>query len=96
MHGAVECVADSGVLSTLHVANARATSLVHHFEEVSARWGAWPLLVDPQTCGGLLFAVPGEAAASVVEKLRESGLSRAAVIGRVSEGSGVTVRLPKE
>lgn len=48
------------------------------------------LLYDPQTSGGLLFAVPEERAAAV-----ESGFAREALpiwrVGEVAEGQGVTV-----
>ena len=48
--------------------------------------GPWEreLLLDPQTSGGLLFAIPKSAAAGVVEALRSSQMSYAAVVGEVS------------
>ena len=49
------------------------------------------LLCDPQTSGGLLVAVAPEAAAAWVSRIRDAGYPLAAVIGRVEEGSGVTV-----
>jgi selenide,water dikinase len=47
------------------------------------------VLYSPETSGGLLFAVPAEAAEQAVGKLRGAGCAQAAVIGRVvarSEG----------
>ncbi len=44
------------------------------------------LLFDPQTCGGLLAAVPEAAAAGLVQAIVAGGLADAAVIGRVAAG----------
>ena len=44
-----------------------------------------PILSDPQTCGGLLAAVPEAAAATLLAALRAAGHD-AAIIGRVTEG----------
>jgi selenide,water dikinase len=41
------------------------------------------VLYDPQTSGGLLFAVPGGEAEALVEKLCQGGVAEAAVIGEV-------------
>ena len=46
--------------------------------------GAWcDLLFDPQTSGGLLVALPANAAAAYVGALREAGVAHAAVVGRI-------------
>jgi selenide,water dikinase len=45
------------------------------------------LLFDPQTSGGLLFAVPRSQAAGLVERLREAGVASASQIGRAIEGA---------
>ena len=49
------------------------------------------ILFDPQTSGGLLMAVPPEAAGPLVDRLRADG-SPAAVIGEVREGAGLAVK----
>ncbi len=46
------------------------------------------VLYDPQTSGGLLMCVDPNRAAAVLARLRERGVSSAAVIGRVLETSG--------
>lgn len=49
------------------------------------------LLTDPQTSGGLLVAVAPEAAAGWIQRLRDAGYPLAAVVGRVEDGTGITV-----
>jgi selenide,water dikinase len=51
------------------------------------------LLFDPQTSGGLLFAVPEDQAAETVERLHDAGVEAAARIGQAVEGEpGLVVR----
>jgi selenide, water dikinase len=49
------------------------------------------LLTDPQTSGGLLVACAPEVVADVLELFRAEGFERAAVIGELGAGSGITV-----
>jgi len=49
---------------------------------------AHALLCDPQTSGGLLFAVKPEHAADAVAALRDAGDTQANVIGRIATGAG--------
>ncbi|KUJ83595.1 MULTISPECIES: selenide, water dikinase SelD [Microbulbifer] len=80
--GAQTC-AREGWLSSLQPQNARALAQVAN----PAPWQEgprWPLLVDPQTCGGLLGSVPVERARACVQALHEAGYSQAAVIGEVA------------
>ena len=46
------------------------------------------LCFDPQTNGGLLFALPAADAGRLVSELKSAGLTAAAVIGAVEERSG--------
>jgi selenide,water dikinase len=41
------------------------------------------LLFDPQTAGGLFVSLPGDKALTFVEKMREAGISGAALIGEI-------------
>ena len=44
------------------------------------------LLIDPQTCGPLLAALPAERGEAAVAALRAAGFGQAAVVGRVLAG----------
>ncbi len=50
------------------------------------------LLLDPQTSGGLLFALEAEKVAVAVERLRVAGYEYAAVVGETVEGDGISVQ----
>ena len=77
MAGALSLL-EQGYASSLAPANAAA--LVH-----------WPalggvraqLLIDPQTCGPLLAAVPADRAAACLAAMVRAGFSQAALVGRV-------------
>ncbi|KAL4433704.1 hypothetical protein ABPG75_000145 [Micractinium tetrahymenae] len=84
LEGARECAA-AGHLSSLHADNARAAAAVQGgaLEGGGAGATTFALLVDPQTSGGLLAAVPADAAERCVAELREAGYASAAVVGHV-------------
>lgn len=77
-----EAVVQAGHGSSLLPANRAAA-------EPFVTGGAGPrreLIFDPQTCGGLLAAVPGAQAEAVLVQLQGAGIAGAAIIGRVVEG----------
>jgi selenide,water dikinase len=49
----------------------------------SAPSGIIDLLFDPQTSGGLLIAVPGTKASTLLAALQQQGIGEAAIIGEV-------------
>ena len=75
-----EALAAEGIASTLAPAN-RVVAGNMTFEETAKT----ALLFDPQTAGGLLAAIPQDAAEGIVAQLRGEGYG-AAVIGRVGDG----------
>ncbi|WP_411868582.1 selenide, water dikinase SelD [Vulcanococcus limneticus] len=87
--GALELLAQ-GLASTLAPANAAALALlapegpIHLAGPADAARRA--LLVDPQTCGPLLAALPEQRVPATLAALREAGFAEAAVIGRVVTG----------
>lgn len=80
MPGALE-LARAGQGSSLQPANLAAVS----WRMTAPRDPRVDLLTDPQTCGGLLAAVPAEAADGLVQALRAAG-HEAARIGEVTAG----------
>jgi selenide,water dikinase len=86
LSGALQLL-EAGQASTLAPSNAAALTLLEGRVQFSrgrdpARLG---LLIDPQTCGPLLAALPAEAADAAVRSLRDAGFTAAAVVGRVLE-----------
>jgi len=90
--GALELLG-AGYASTLTPANASALALldgpVALNTDASATAGTaastlQQLLIDPQTCGPLLAALPAAQAAEALEALHRAGFSQASVIGQVS------------
>jgi len=79
---------EAGVVSSLHVSNARA---IRDFTltGLAPASATLKLLVDPQTSGGLLAGVPADRAADCVAALRAAGYPEAAVIGAVTAGGWI-------
>ncbi|WP_299586698.1 selenide, water dikinase SelD [uncultured Microbulbifer sp.] len=89
--GASQCI-ERGWLSSLQPQNASAYAFVENPRE----WQSlphWALLTDPQTCGGLLAAVPENTAEACMRTLLQSGCSQAAIIGVVSAGGDVQPKI---
>jgi selenide,water dikinase len=80
MEGVLD-LAKAGYGSSLQPANLAATS----WKMTAPDDPRVNLLSDPQTCGGLLAAVPGEVVERVVKALQDAGHD-AAVIGEVTAG----------
>jgi selenide,water dikinase len=76
-----------GVRSTFHAQNTAAR---RHVSGATADPRA-EILYDPQTAGGLLFAVPAAAASGVLAALHAIGEADACAVGGVTAGSGVVV-----
>jgi selenide,water dikinase len=82
--GALELLA-AGHASTLAPANAQALALLEGPVSLQGDASAplQQLLIDPQTCGPLLAAVPADRAAAAIAALHHQGFEQAAVIGQV-------------
>ncbi|WP_216906441.1 selenide, water dikinase SelD [Synechococcus sp. CCY 0621] len=80
--GALELL-ERGYASTLAPANAAALALLEGPVRLAASAALAGLLIDPQTCGPLLAALPAAAAPAVLAALPAAGFGAAAVIGRV-------------
>ncbi len=85
LDGALDCVRD-GVFSSLQPQNVRLRRAIRNQDEAAAN-ERYPLVFDPQTAGGLLATVPGEAATRCVAELRALGYLRSAIIGAVKPQS---------
>jgi selenide,water dikinase len=81
LDGACETAA-AGILSSLHPQNLRSELVVRDPMKHRSK-AEYPLLLDPQTAGGLLAGVPADRADGCVKKLRDAGYFVAAVIGEV-------------
>jgi selenide,water dikinase len=91
LDGAVPLFA-RGITSSLHAENIAALTALSPTErehEIA------PLLIDPQTAGGLLAGLPTAWASACLAQLRELGF-RAALIGRVVEAGGREPRVDFE
>ncbi len=88
MPGAAELAA-MGQASSLQPANLAAVS----WRMTAPDDPRTLLLTDPQTCGGLLAAVPADSAAGLLAQLRGAG-HKAAIIGEVTDGEAHLTVLP--
>lgn len=86
--GALELLS-AGHASTLAPANGRALALLEGAVSLTERASAalLQLLIDPQTCGPLLAALPAQRAPEALLALHQLGFDQAAVIGRVLQPS---------
>jgi selenide,water dikinase len=76
-----------GDRSTFHPENAKARRALRIDPSAQAH-PALDILFDPQTSGGLLFAVPAERAEAALADLRAAGGGAAALIGEVTAPRG--------
>ena len=74
----------AGVRSSLHRANELVLRDYQISENISSEPGLG-LLVDPQTSGGLLAAVPAEQASPCVAALHAAGFAAAQVVGELQQ-----------
>jgi selenide, water dikinase len=81
--GARELLAQ-GITSSLHAGNLAALAAL---DGAAQAHPLAPLLIDPQTAGGLLAGLPADRARQCLDELRRRGY-RAAVIGRVEHRVG--------
>ncbi len=91
--GALELL-ERGFASTLAPANAAALALLAGPVRLAASAALAGLLIDPQTCGPLLAALPAAEAPEALAALRGAGFGTAAVIGRVVSRRGADAASP--
>jgi selenide,water dikinase len=84
MAGALDLL-DLGYASSLAPSNARSLALLDGPIQLVGPSSAalHGLLIDPQTCGPLLAALPAHQAPGAIAALHAAGLAQAAVVGRV-------------
>ena len=84
MAGALELL-ERGYASSLAPSNAGALALLEGPIQLQgpSPAGLHGLLIDPQTCGPLLAALPAHQAPAAIAALHEAGFAQAAVVGQV-------------
>ncbi len=83
LDGALALLAQ-GITSSLHTDNLAALAAL---DDAAHAHPLAPLLIDPQTAGGLLAGLPAERARHCLDELRRLGC-HAALIGRVERPYG--------
>ena len=86
LDGAMDTVA-AGITSSLQPANVRLRRVLRNAQDFAAD-PRYALLFDPQTAGGLLASVPTAQAPVCLQRLHALGYRHAALIGRVTAGTG--------
>ncbi|MBW4467176.1 MAG: selenide, water dikinase SelD [Pegethrix bostrychoides GSE-TBD4-15B] len=76
-----ETALKQGIFSSLHPQNARQSSQISNLAAVSQH-PVYPILFDPQTSGGLLAALPLDAAPDCLDALKGAGYDQSAIIGQ--------------
>ncbi len=74
----------AGISSSLQPQNARLRHAIYN-QHIDTNHINYPLLFDPQTCGGLLATVDAQQAQACLNALQTSGYEKAAIIGEVTE-----------
>jgi selenide,water dikinase len=74
-----------------HVPRGKQTNYAYARELGPVTGRPEPLLMDPQTSGGLLIAVRPEAGQKLLEALHQAGFHATCRIGRVTDGAGVEI-----
>jgi len=88
LNGALALTAQ-GITSSLHTDNLAAFGAL---DDAAQSHPLAPLLIDPQTAGGLLAGLPAERARCCLAELRDHGY-RAALIGRAERRAGTRPRV---
>eukprot|EP00210_Caulerpa_lentillifera_P005983 g5718.t1 len=81
--GAEDC-AKSEIRSSLFKQNSKVKSAIANSKDIENDW-RFPVLVDPQTSGGLLASVPKRNTEACLKALHEAGYSAAAIIGETMD-----------
>jgi selenide,water dikinase len=79
------------MLAKGHVTRADRTNLEYARELGPLEGAPEPLLMDPQTSGGLLVAVSAQGSEELVGALRKAGFPATRRVGQVREGAGIQV-----
>jgi selenide,water dikinase len=82
IYAGAEKLAAKGLRSSIFAENFKGVAIS------GPQTARFDLLFDPQTCGGLLAAVPSATASDVVEKLQALGFP-AAAIGQITDGDSI-------
>ena len=79
------------MLAKGYVTRARRTNLEYACELGALEGAPEPLLMDPQTSGGLPVAVSAQGSEELAGALRKAGFPTTRRVGQVREGAGVQI-----